>query len=92
MDEQCITQSDKLFTTTPDNDRMPFDYNLVDPALRALDDAQRQTLRSNINTPIEAPDIIYDSFRNLSSLNQPPPTFSSSPALEVLRGTMKEVK
>jgi hypothetical protein len=157
MDEQCL-----------DNDKMPFDYSLVDPALRALDDTPGQATQSNmragralapmilfqsltyhqtdpyqyeavqetnhqndpyqdgtlqeptyqctqqnpldemmldpvlradvaedrplVHTPALTPSVPYYSFRNLSCLNQPPPTFSSSPSLKVLRSTMKDLE
>jgi hypothetical protein len=68
----------------------PLDETMLDPVLRSdvADD------RPFVYTPIQTPGILYDSFRNLSSLNQPPLTFALSPALQTLRGIsiMKNVE
>lgn len=60
----------------------PLDEMMLDPVLRS-DVAED---RPFVHTPVLTPGILYDSFRNLSSLYQLPATFVLSPALQILRG------
>jgi hypothetical protein len=61
-------------------EQKPFDPMMLDPVLRSDVAEDRPFVRTPALTPI------YNSYRNLSSLDQPAPTFSSSPALQTLRG------
>jgi hypothetical protein len=65
----------------------PFDYNMLDPALRAEDAALNHATQDTYHTTLnQAPGRLFMSFRFFEHLNQPPRAFQSSLASDCLRG------
>jgi hypothetical protein len=88
MDQQWTNQANEPFSTMDDpNMPTPFDYNMLDPALRAQDAAPSHTIRTTYHTtPNQAPGCLFMSFRCVEHLNQLPLAFQSFLASDCLGG------